>query len=238
MEDPRERARCIQGMFSAIAPTYDLLNRLLSFGIDVRWRRGLADGVPRTAVRVLDLACGTGDVTREVVRARPSCDVFAADFTYSMLRTARPKLAQKGRDRHVHFQCASAEALPYRDRSFDAVTMAFGIRNVVHREVALAEIRRVLRPGGAALPLDFSVPPNALVRTAYGFYFHRLLPLLGGLVSGNFEAYRYLPRSVEGFPRREVFARLMEEQGLIRVTRRDLTLGVATLYRGERAEDS
>lgn len=236
MEDPGARARRIQGMFSAIAPTYDLLNRLLSFGIDGRWRRELARAVPPGAGRVLDLACGTGDVTLAVARARPACRLFAADFTYAMLRSARPKLARGGAD--ASFQCASAEALPYRDACFDAVTMAFGIRNVVRRDVALSELRRVLRPGGVALLLDFSVPPNPLVKAAYGLYFHRLLPLLGGLVSGSFEAYRYLPRSVEGFPRREVFARMMEEQGLTRVTRRDLTLGVATLYRGERPGDA
>ncbi|MBI5445314.1 MAG: class I SAM-dependent methyltransferase, partial [Deltaproteobacteria bacterium] len=141
-------------------------------------------------------------------------------------------LARSGKAAPLLLQNASAEDLPYRSDSFDAVTMAFGIRNVVRRERALGEIARVLRAGGVALVLDFSLPPNPLVRAGYGFYFHRLLPLLGGVVSGNFRAYRYLPRSVAAFPAREEFAEMMEEQGFCGVSYEDLTLGVATLYRG------
>lgn len=227
------RAGEIRRMFSAIAPTYDLLNRILSFGVDVRWRRHLVSRLPRGGTRVLDLACGTGDVLVEIAAARPSAQILGADFSLPMLLRARPKIARCRRD-DIGLQTASADALPYRDRVFDAVTMAFGIRNVVRRELALGEILRVLRPGGMALILDFSLPPNPFVRSGYGFYFHRLLPLLGGLVSGNFEAYRYLPRSVEGFPPREEFAGLMEVQGFRDVDFEDYTLGVATLYRGIR----
>lgn len=220
-------AQGVRRMFSAIAPTYDLLNRILSFGVDESWRRKLAARLPQGELRVLDLACGTGDVALAVASARPGARLFGADFALPMLVGA----GKKARGR-VLLQNASAEDLPYRSESFDAVTMAFGIRNVVRRERALAEIVRVLRPGGTALLLDFSLPPNPLVRAGYGFYFHRLLPLVGGLISGNFRAYRYLPRSVAAFPSRPDFAKIMAEQGLAKVLYEDLTLGIATLYQG------
>lgn len=232
MSDHGDRARSVRDMFSAIAPTYDVLNRVLSLGIDQRWRRALVAHLPDGPGRVLDLACGTGDVALEIARARPEARIVGTDFTLEMLRAGRPKMARAGQTGRIEFHNASAEALPYPDASFDAVTMAFGIRNVVRRELALAEMRRVLRPGGQALILDFSLPPNLVVRALYSVYFRRLLPLLGGLVSGSFDAYRYLPRSVEGFPPRQAFARLMEEQGFKGVTHRDFTMGVATLYRG------
>lgn len=232
MTDPRERAQSVRDLFSAIAPTYDLLNRVLSLGVDRRWRRAMVAHVPAGPIRVLDLACGTGDVALEIARARPQAQISGADFTLGMLRAARPKIRAAGRGDRISLQGASAEDLPYPEGTFDAVTMAFGIRNVVGRERALAEIRRVLKPGGEALILDFSLPPNPVVGALYGLYFHRLLPVLGGLVSGDFGAYRYLPASVQGFPPREVFAKMMEEQGFSGVTHRDLTLGVATLYRG------
>jgi demethylmenaquinone methyltransferase/2-methoxy-6-polyprenyl-1,4-benzoquinol methylase len=129
-------------------------------------------------------------------------------------------------------QALSAEDLPYKDDSFDAVTIAFGIRNVSRRDKALAEMVRVLRPGGKALILDFSLPPNPIVGALYGFYFHRVLPLAGGLVSGNFEAYRYLPKSVAGFPPREEFVALMKSSGFKSADWTDFTFGVSTLYEG------
>jgi demethylmenaquinone methyltransferase/2-methoxy-6-polyprenyl-1,4-benzoquinol methylase len=221
-------------MFAAIAPTYDLLNRFLSFGVDQRWRRRLVTRVPPGARRILDLACGTCDVAIVAARAMPAATVFGADFTLPMLAGARPKIAESGLEGRILLQNASAEDLPYGDQVFDAVTIAFGIRNVIRRERGLAEILRVLRPGGVGLILDFSLPPNPAVRAAYGLYFHRMLPFLGGVVSGNAQAYRYLPRSVEGFPPREDFAQLMQGQGFRDVGWEDLTLGVATLYRGVR----
>ncbi|MHB8764809.1 MAG: bifunctional demethylmenaquinone methyltransferase/2-methoxy-6-polyprenyl-1,4-benzoquinol methylase UbiE [Deferrisomatales bacterium] len=229
-----ERARAIQGMFASIAPRYDLLNRVLSFGVDTAWRRALVAEIPRRSRRVLDLACGTGDVALAAAEARPEARIYGADFALPMLRGAVPKVRRAGLAGRIRLQNASAEDLPFRAETFDAVTIAFGIRNVVRRERALGEIARVLRPGGVALILDFSLPPNPLVRTAYGLYFHRVLPVLGGLLSGDFAAYRYLPRSVEGFPSRPAFSQLMEGAGFGGVGYRDFTLGVATLYRGTR----
>ena len=219
-------------MFSTIAPTYDLLNRLLSCGVDASWRRALVAYLPRGPSRVLDLACGTGDVSIAAAQRREQARVFGADFSLGMLRGAPPKLARQRLTRRICLQNASAEDLPYRDAVFDAVTIAFGIRNVVRRDRALAEMCRVLRPGGRALILDFSLPPHPVVRALYGFYFHRVLPFLGGLVSGNFAAYQYLPQSVAGFPPRGEFAAMLRDAGFSRVSYEDFTLGVATLYRG------
>ncbi len=151
-----------------------------------------------------------------------------------MLEAARRKLGEAGMTGRVLLQNASAEELPCRAGVFDAVTIAFGIRNVVRRERALGEILRVLKPGGVGLFLDFSIPENRTVRVAYRFYFHRLLPLLGGMVSGDFRAYRYLPNSVEGFPKRGEFQEMLQDQGFREVKRWDFTLGIVTLYRGLR----
>lgn len=229
-----ERARSVQRMFSAIAPTYDRLNRILSLGVDEGWRRALVSHLPEDGTRILDLACGTGDVALAAAKIRPQASVYGADFALPMLRGAEPKIRNRGLFPRISLQNASAEELPYRDASFDAVTMAFGIRNVVRREEALSEIYRVLRTGGRALILDFSLPRNRVVRACYGIYFHRILPLIGGVVSGNLEAYRYLPKSVAGFPERGNFARMMEDAGFTEVAYEDFTMGVATLYRGVR----
>ena len=234
MSSAGERARAVRAMFSAIAPTYDLLNRILSLGIDASWRRSMVSRLPQGAVRVLDLACGTGDVTIAALRAHPEARVCGADFSIPMLRGAVAKIHREGFRGRATLQAASAEDLPYADQSFDAVTIAFGIRNVARRERALGEMRRVLRRGGRVLILDFSLPPNPWVATAYGFYFRRVLPLLGGVLSGNRRAYRYLPESVDGFPTRETFAGMMRDQGFEGVAFEDFTMGVATLYRGAR----
>lgn len=231
-EEAAERTRTVKKMFGAIAPRYDLLNRLLSFGVDVGWRRAMVSRLPHGRLKVLDLACGTGDVSIEILRARPDSLVYGADLSLGMILAGKPKIAKRMMEDAILLTAASAEELPYPDSSFDAMTIAFGIRNVTRRDVALAEVRRVLKPGGKALILDFSIPKNPLVAALYGMYFHRVLPLLGGIISGNFEAYRYLPKSVENFPPRENFAQMMETAGFGGVGWTDFTMGVATLYEG------
>jgi demethylmenaquinone methyltransferase/2-methoxy-6-polyprenyl-1,4-benzoquinol methylase len=232
MENPDQRTQGVKSLFGAIAPTYDLLNRLLSFGVDAGWRRKTVARLPEGKLDVLDLACGTGDVSLEVVKQRPQAMVCGADLSLPMLKAGVPKIVKRRCDDAISLQALSAEDLPYKDDSFDAVTIAFGIRNVSRRDKALAEMVRVLRPGGKALILDFSLPPNPIVGALYGFYFHRVLPLAGGLVSGNFEAYRYLPRSVAGFPPREEFVALMISSGFKSADWTDFTFGVSTLYEG------
>lgn len=232
-EEASEKTRTVKKMFGAIAGRYDLLNRLLSFGVDVGWRRALVARLPRQGeLKILDLASGTGDVAIEIVKRRPGAKVCGADLSLPMLKAGVPKIIKRGMAGAISLQAVSAEELPYPENTFDGLTIAFGIRNVARRDVALKEMARVLKPGAKALILDFSLPQNPVIRVLYGFYFHRVLPLLGGLVSGNFEAYRYLPKSVEGFPPREAFKAMMEEAGFKSVAFTDYTLGVATIYEG------
>ncbi len=230
---PKDR-RATWRMFDRIAHRYDLLNRLLSFKRDEVWRDVLAAHLPPTGpVRVLDLATGTGDILFSMVRrCGGRLEAYGADLSFSMLQRAKQK--SDGRDAGLLFTRADAEKLPFPDAAFDAVSIAFGIRNVDDPVVALRQMLRVLRPGGQALVLEFSLPRNAILRAAYLIYFRRALPWIGGVISGDAAAYRYLNTSVEAFPHGEAFAALMREAGFTDIRLRPLTLGVATLYVGTR----
>jgi len=230
-----DKGRGIRDMFDAIAPRYDLLNRLLSAGVDRRWRtfavsrlRIPADG------RVLDVATGTGDVALEIAaRTSSSVRIVGSDLTQGMLVVGRDKLAATPYRERISLVNAPCESLPHPDCSFDGVTIAFGIRNVVDRNAGLREMCRVLKPGARAVILEFSTPTNPLFRVIYLFYFRHVLPLLGGLLSRR-SAYRYLPESVMEFPDRERFKQMMVEAGFKRVEHHDLTGGIATVYVGEK----
>lgn len=226
-------AGAIREMFSAIAPRYDLLNRVLSLGIDQSWRRFVARRfeVPAGG-RVLDVACGTGDLTFAIADRLPAAEVTGLDFSLPMLARARPKRDLAARRRRVNFVAGSADALPFPAAAFDGLTIAFGIRNVVDREGALAEFVRVLKPGGKAVVLEFSLPRSAWFRALYRGYFHHVLPAVGGLLARR-RAYRYLPESVGRFPEPPEFAGLMRAAGFCRVRRHPLTMGIATAYVGE-----
>ena len=220
-------------MFGEIAPRYDFLNRLLSFGIDRSWRRrAVRRAVSSPGGRVLDLCCGTGDLALELAAA--GAEVHGADFTGPMLVRAHEKAAApKRKGAAPAWVRADAMALPYADASFDAVTIAFGIRNVVDPRAALAECRRVLRPGGSLLVLEFFPIRNRLWKAVFGFYFAKVLPLLARVVrAGRTGAYTYLPASVEEFAQVEEFRGWMEEAGLDEVEDRPLTGGVARLVVG------
>lgn len=232
-----DKGRGIRDMFDSIAPRYDLLNRLLSFGIDRRWRtfavRQLA--IPAGG-RVLDVATGTGDVALEIAARTPaSVRIVGVDFTQGMLLHGREKLARSPFGSRITLVNAPCEALPLPDRSFDGVTIAFGIRNVVDREAGLAEMLRVLRPGGRVVILEFSNPRSRLFKALYYFYFRRLLPFIGGLLSRR-SAYQYLPDSVLEFPDQERFKALMAGAGFSDLCHYDLTFGIATVYVGVRPD--
>jgi len=225
-------------MFDRIAPRYDLLNRLLSLGIDRRWRRF---AVRQLAVpdggRVLDIATGTGDVALEIGRqTEPGVKIVGSDFTQGMLVQGQQKLDQSefaGRIRLVNAPC---EEIPHPEACFDGITIAFGIRNVVDRPAGLREMVRVLKPGGRAVILEFSTPKSELFRRIYYFYFQRILPAIGGLISSR-SAYQYLPDSVMEFPSREEFQEMMCQAGFARVQCCDLTFGIASVYLGDKARD-
>jgi len=226
-------------MFDSIAPRYDLLNRMLSLGIDRRWRRFAVRQIKfHEGGKVLDVATGTADVALEIAAYAPeSVTVTGIDFSPQMVEFGIEKVKQSPFSGRISLQVAPCESIPYDDNSFDSATIAFGIRNVVDRLSGLKEILRVLRPGGRIVILEFSNPRSKIFRAVYNFYFLKILPVVGGLIS-NFSAYKYLPDSVLEFPSQQKFKETMSEAGFRSVMHNDLTFGIATVYTGEKAADS
>lgn len=221
-------------MFNGIAPKYDLLNHLLSLGIDKAWRRKAMRELERGAKdRVLDVACGTGDFSIEALRHGVR-QVVGVDISENMLAVAREKARDKGLEEQLEFLYGDSEQLTFPDENFDAVTVAFGVRNFEHLERGLREMCRVLRPGGRVVILEFSTPDRFPMKQLYRFYFKHILPRVGGLVSGDRGAYEYLPASVFAFPQGDRFLDIMRACGFRDVRRRPLTFGIATLYTGEK----
>ncbi|HVZ47551.1 MAG TPA: class I SAM-dependent methyltransferase [Gemmatimonadaceae bacterium] len=229
--EPVKRAY-VQQMFSDIAPRYDLLNRILSLGVDKAWRRAAVralDWTRRPGGTYLDLCAGTLDVSAHLA-TRPGFGgrVLAADFAEPMLRSGRGK----GPAGAIAPVVADALSLPLASGSCDGAIVAFGIRNVAALDAGLAEVRRVLAPGARFVILELSTPTAPLVRGAYLFYFRHILPVIGGMVSGHGSAYHYLPRSVMHFPEGGELAARMRAAGFASVTWRPLTLGIAALHVG------
>ena len=224
----------VQEMFNGIAPKYDLLNHLLSMGIDKSWRRKAMrelEGGRRGTV--LDIACGTGDFSIEALRHGVE-RVVGADISENMLAVAREKARDKGLEDRLDFRYGDSENLDFEDGTFDAVTVAFGVRNFEHLERGLAEMCRVLRPGGKVVILEFSTPERFPMKQLYRFYFKQILPRVGGFVSGDRKAYEYLPASVFAFPQGDRFLQIMRSCGYRNVAQRRLTFGIASLYTGEK----
>jgi demethylmenaquinone methyltransferase/2-methoxy-6-polyprenyl-1,4-benzoquinol methylase len=223
----------MRSMFDRIAPRYDLLNRVLSGGIDVRWRRAAVDllELPPRA-RILDLCTGTADLLLEALSRDGGSRGLGLDLSREMLRRGARKLAQGGLAARGALAQADAERLPLRGESCDGALVAFGIRNVAKPAAALGEVRRVLRRGGRLVVLEFAMP-RGLLGSLYRVYFRQVLPRVGGLVSGDRAAYAYLPASVGLFPTPEAFAELLVHTGFEAVRVRPLTGGIAYLYRGD-----
>jgi demethylmenaquinone methyltransferase/2-methoxy-6-polyprenyl-1,4-benzoquinol methylase len=230
-----DKGEQIQQMFGAIAPRYDFLNRLLSFGIDRRWRTKAVRLLKyREGSRILDVATGTGDVALEIALRTPdSVKITGADFCKEMVDLGAAKVSASPYAGRIDFRVAPCEDLPFANDTFDSITIAFGIRNVVDRKLGLAEMWRVLRPGGRMIILEFSTPRSQLFRQLYYFYFRRLLPVVGGLFS-RYNAYKYLPDSVLEFPSQEDFSRMITEAGFRNIHLHVLTFGIATIYVGEK----
>jgi demethylmenaquinone methyltransferase/2-methoxy-6-polyprenyl-1,4-benzoquinol methylase len=222
----------VRSMFDRIAPRYDLLNRLLSAGSDVRWRRRAVDFLAlEPKARVLDVCTGTADLLIEAVGRDPRRSGVGVDFSQAMLTLGARKLRDAGLQGRAALAAGDGELLPVREGTFDGALVAFGIRNVSEPVAAMREVLRALRPGGRFVVLEFGMPGGPL-GVAYRAYFRSVLPRIGGLVSGCRSAYAYLPASVSRFPAPSAFARLMEEAGFVDVLWRPLTGGIACLHCG------
>lgn len=231
-ETEQQASSWVQNMFDRIAPRYDLLNHLLSLNIDRHWRSRTVAAVrhilEKPGARVLDVCCGTGDLTVALEARARSARVFGTDFSHRMLAVAR------GKSSCPLYQADGLE-LPIAEASFDLVTVAFGFRNFANYQRGLTELRRVLRPGGTLAILEFTTPSNPLVAQAYGFYSRAVLPAVGGLISGSRDAYTYLPESVRKFPDADGLAEQMRDAGFAQVRFERMTVGIVALHLGERS---
>jgi len=227
----------VRDMFGRVAGRYDLLNHLLSFNLDKRWRARTVQRVSsileRPDARVLDLCCGTGDLLLALAAYRGSSSILGSDFCHPMLVQAQGKIAQRKinacRLTNPVFE-ADALVLPLRDGSLDLITVAFGFRNLANYEKGLAEILRVLKPGGVAAILEFSQPTNRAFAEVYGFFSGRVLPWVGGMISGSRDAYSYLPESIRKFPSAEDMASAMSRAGFAHVEFERMTGGAVALH--------
>lgn len=220
-------------MFNTISPTYDRTNRILSLGIDQMWRKKMIQHLPnKKGIQLLDLATGTCDQLLLLMQSGKIGSALGIDVAEKMLEIGKKKVARFGE--RVELKVASALDLPIERETFDCATMTFGIRNVEDPLLCLKEMHRVLRGGGRALILEFSLPENRLIRPFYLFYLRHILPYVGKMVSKNGEAYSYLQRTIQSFPYGEAFCSLMREAGFEKSVAYPLSFGVATLYVGEK----
>lgn len=222
----------VRELFNDIAPSYDRLNHLLSFHIDKIWRKKAIKQLDvHNTKKVLDVACGTGDLALGSVK-RGITEVYGIDISEKMLEIGKAKVAQLGLQDKVHLAVEDSEKMSFADETFDAVTVAFGVRNFEHLEAGLTEMNRVLKGGGKVVILEFSMPTSFPMKQLYSFYFKYILPIIGGTVSKNKGAYQYLPDSVARFPQGKEFLHIMRQCGYNKVYKKSLTFGVATIYVG------
>jgi demethylmenaquinone methyltransferase/2-methoxy-6-polyprenyl-1,4-benzoquinol methylase len=227
---PLRDANQIQAMFNAVAPHYDFLNHLLSAGYDRRWRKLAVNEFDSVANKTfLDVATGTADIAVEMASRQPAPHkIIGMDFSQSMLELGNKKVS--GQD--IKLIPGSAENIPLKDKIFDGVVTAFGVRNFSDPEQGLREMYRVLKPKGKIVVLEFSFPQNGLLQWLYRFYFENILPLTGRIISGHKSAYSYLPASVANFPQGNEFKKMLEDTGFQNVSFKQLTFGIVTLYTG------
>lgn len=223
----------VRKLFETIAPYYDSLNHLLSLGIDIHWRRMAVRELKPIDGKILDIATGTGDVAIEIINQNKSYNkVFGIDFSPSMLRNARKKIFKKGLSGSIFLILADALSLPFGDNTFDASIIAFGLRNIVDKEKSISEMVRVVKKGGKVIVLELSLPEKGILKKIYPLYFQKVLPLLGGGISGDKDAYEYLPESVYQFKGPTYYETLMKNFGLREIKIKRLTSGIAFIAIG------
>lgn len=230
----KNKKQQVEQMFDNIAPKYDFLNHFLSLGIDKLWRkkavRILKSYQPK---RILDVATGTGDFAIEASRIKPE-QIVGFDLSEQMIKVGIDKVKRLGLDKLISFQKGDSEQMPFADASFDAITVAFGVRNFENLEKGLTEFYRVLKPGGVAIILEFSKPKYFPFKQFYQFYSFRVLPRLGGMISKDSSAYSYLPESVMAFPDDQAFLSVLRHSGFTETRQWRLTLGIASIYLGRK----
>jgi demethylmenaquinone methyltransferase / 2-methoxy-6-polyprenyl-1,4-benzoquinol methylase len=220
----------VRGMFNRIAHRYDYLNHFLSMGIDKIWRKKLRRRLARFQPHsIIDVATGTGDLAIELARLNP-IEIVGVDIAEEMLKYGEQKIQRRNLQHMIRMQQADSEDLPFADHSFDAATIAYGVRNFETPLKGLKEIYRVLKPGGVLLILEFGMPQKFPVKQAYSFYFNFILPFWGKIFSGSYESYKYLPESVRIFPYGKAFATILEKAGFTKVNAIPLSQGITYLY--------
>ena len=221
----------VRQMFDSIASAYDFMNRAMTMGIDIWWRRFAVKRLqPIKPAHILDVATGTGDFAIQLQQSLRPQHITGIDLSQGMLDEARRKVTEKGLEQVITFEQGDCMALPMRDEAFDAVTVAFGVRNFEHLQQGYREMARVLRPGGMLCVLELSTPRNRVIRWFYDLYTLHIIPWLGSLKSGDTSAYRYLPQSIAAVPQGDDMLQLMRNAGLHDARFRRLTLGVCTIY--------
>lgn len=232
-----KRAQYVQEMFTHIAYRYDLMNRIMTAGQDVRWRRWVIEqaALPRNG-KLLDLGAGTGDLAREGLRQYPAAFTLAADFTLEMMRVGKARSETSGQIQH--WVAADASRLPFPDQAFDAVVSGFLLRNVSDLERSLEEQYRILKPGGRIVTLDTSPPPDNLLSPFIRFHLHTIIPFLGRVLTGQAEAYHYLPDSTEGFLQPEQLALRLKSSGFFEVNFRRTMFGTIAIHWGQKPGDN
>ncbi len=232
-----EKARRVAGVFHSVASRYDLMNDLMSGGIHRIWKQFTIElsGV-RPGNRVLDIAGGTGDLTAKFSRLVGNDGrVVLADINDSMLKVGRDRLTNKGMVSNISYAQADAQHLPFPENTFDCITIAFGLRNVTDKELALRSMLRVLKPGGRLLVLEFSKPQHSLLEKVYDTYSFRLLPLMGRLVTGDADSYRYLAESIRMHPDQEALKQMMADAGFAQCRFYNMTGGIVAIHKGIKA---
>ena len=223
----------IRKLFDTIAPTYDFLNHLLSLRRDFYWRKMAVRELKGVKGWILDIATGTGDVAIEIIQQKGhQKKVFGLDFSEPMIKRARQKIVRKGFFQWIALSRGNAVDLPFRESTFSASVIAFGLRNIPNKEQTLFEMIRVIKSGGKVIVLEFTFPRNRLMRRLYLFYFKKFLPWLGGVISGDRGAYAYLPESVTQFPDTQDYEEMLERSGLEDIHSRRLTFGIASIISG------